>query len=459
MKNHATSRKSVLIVAAASSFVTPFMGSSINVALPAIERTFHIDAVLLSWVATSYLLAIGVSLVPMGRAADIYGRKKILAMGFICFTVSSLLSALAWSIYSLIFFRIIQGIGSGMIFGTSMAILTSVFPPNERGRVLGITVSAVYVGLSSGPFVGGMLTQHISWRSLFIVTFVLCVIVLRLIFFKLKGEWADARGEPFDILGSLIYGLTLIFLITGFSLLPAKKSIGMLILAGSGAVSFVIRENKTQFPIFKIDLLLKNKTFALSNAAALIHYSATFAVTFLISLYLQYIKGLSAQTAGIILISQPVMMALFSPLAGRISDTMEPRIIASFGMGLTSTGLMLLTLATPHTRVVFVIAILLLMGLGFALFSSPNMNAIMSSVDRRFLGIASGSAGTMRVLGQLLSMGMATLILALFMGRVPITEDVYPQLMKSIRTVLILFSGLTFLGIFASLVRGSIRES
>ncbi|MFO7963210.1 MAG: MFS transporter [Desulfobacterales bacterium] len=457
MEKNTTSRRSALIVAAASSFVTPFMGSSINVALPSIEKAFQIDAVLLSWVATAYLLAIGVSLVPMGRLADIYGRKKILAIGFACFTTASLLSALAWSAYSLIAFRIIQGFGSGMIFGTSMAILTSVFPPNERGRVLGISVASVYVGLSSGPFVGGILTQHLSWRSLFVVTFLLCLIVLRLILFKLEGEWADAGGEPFDIPGSLIYGLTLVFLITGFSLLPDMKSIVLLALAGVGMVLFVVQENRTRFPVFKIELLSKNRTFALSNAAALIHYSATFAVTFLISLYLQYLKGLNAQSAGFILISQPVMMALFSPLAGRISDYMEPRFIASFGMGTTSIGLILLTFLTQHSPIVFVVGVLLLMGFGFAMFSSPNMNAIMSSVDRRFLGIASGSAGTMRVLGQLFSMGMATLVLALFMGRVPITEDVYPLLMKSIRTVLILFSGLTFFGIFASLARGSIR--
>ena len=458
-EKNSSAKKSALIVAAASSFVTPFMGSSINVALPAIEKNFHIDAVLLSWVATSYLLAIGVSLVPMGRLGDIYGRKRILAAGFACFTVSSLLSALSWSAYSLIAFRIIQGIGSGMIFGTSMAILTAVFPPHERGKVLGITISSVYIGLSSGPFIGGMLTEHVSWRSLFVVTFVLCLIVLGLIFFKLKGEWADAKGEPFDFPGSLIYALSLIFLITGFSLLPNKKSFVLLIFAGIGMVSFFLRERKTPYPVFNIDLLINNKTFALSNAAALIHYSATFAVTFLISLYLQYIKGLSAQAAGIILISQPVMMALFSPLAGKISDTVEPRIIASLGMGITSAGLMLLTLLTSQTNIMFVVGILLLMGLGFAFFSSPNMNAIMSSVDRRFLGIASGSAGTMRVLGQLFSMGMATLILALFIGRVPITKEVYPLLMKSIRIILLLFSGLTFLGIFASMVRGSIRKA
>jgi EmrB/QacA subfamily drug resistance transporter len=458
MENHLTSKKSALIVAAAASFVTPFMGSSINVALPAIQKTFHMDAVVLSWIATSYLLAIGVSLVPMGRLADIVGRKKIMTIGFACFTISSFLSGLAWSAYALIVFRIFQGIGSGMIFGTSMAILTSLYPPQERGKVLGITVSAVYAGLSSGPFVGGILTSHVSWRSLFVVTFALSVGVLALICTKLKGEWADAQGETFDIFGSLIYGLSLVFLILGVSFLPAEKSILMLVISVLGMISFVFMEKRISSPVFQVNLLLSNRAFALSNLAALIHYSATFAVTFMLSLYLQYIKGFSAQTAGAILIAQPVMMAVFSPVAGKISDRIEPRIIASLGMAVTFSGLIILRSLTSGTGTVYIIGVLLLMGFGFALFSSPNMNAIMSSVDRRFLGVASGSAGTMRVLGQLSSMGMATLVLAVFIGRVPITENVYSQLIKSIKYVFTVSAGLTFLGFFASLNRGNLRD-
>jgi EmrB/QacA subfamily drug resistance transporter len=459
MENHLTSKKSALIVAAAASFVTPFMGSSINVALPAIQKTFHMDAVVLSWIATSYLLAIGVSLVPMGRLADIRGRKKIMAMGFACFTVSSFFSAFAWSAYALIVFRIFQGIGSGMIFGTSMAILTSVYPPRERGKVLGITVSAVYVGLSSGPFVGGILTQHFSWRSLFVVTFMLSVVVLALIFTKLKGEWADAQGEPFDLFGSVIYGLTLIFLILGLSFFPEIKSIVMLGISALGLTAFVVWEKRTPSPVFQLSLLLENKSFALSNLAALIHYSATFGVTFMLSLYLQYIKALDPQAAGLILIAQPLMMAFFSPLAGKISDRIEPRIIASLGMSLTSLGLIILTSLRPDTSLAFIVGVLLLLGFGFAMFSSPNMNAIMSSVDRKFLGIASGSAGTMRVIGQLLSMGIATLVLAGTLGRSPITEHIFPQLMVSMRYILYIFFGLTFLGIFASLARGNMRKT
>jgi len=459
MENETTSRRSALIVAMTASFITPFMGSSINVALPAIERTFNMDAVLLSWVATVYLLSIGVSLVPMGRLADIRGRKKIMAIGFILFGISSLLSATAWSAYTLIAFRVIQGVGSGMVFGTSMAILTSVFPPAERGKVLGLSVSSVYVGLSSGPFLGGILTQHLSWRSLFVLTFVLCLIVIWLIFTKLKGEWADARGESFDVSGSFIYGITLIALILGFSFLPDIRSVALIILGLLGFIAFFAWEKKVRHPVFKVELLLENKAFALSNLAALIHYSSTFAVTFLLSLYLQYIKGLSAQAAGTILIAAPITMAVVSPLAGKISDRIEPRIIASTGMALTTVSLLLLTMLRPETPLAGIVAILLLLGFGFAIFSSPNMNAIMSSVDRRFLGIASGSVGTMRVIGQLFSMGIATLVLAVVMGRVPITESVYPLLLRSTKIILVVFACLTFFGIFASLKRGNIREA
>ena len=460
MENEATAtRKSALFVAVTGSFITPFMGSSINVALPVIARTFQIDAVVLSWIPTAYLLAIGVMLLPMGRLADICGRKKIMVLGFIFFNVASLFLTFAWSAPALIIFRAVQGIGSGMFFGTTMAVLTSVYPASERGKVLGITISAVYVGLSSGPFIGGILTLHLSWRSLFILGFLLSLIVICLISFNLKGEWAEAQGESFDIWGSLIYALTLIVLILAFSLLPDPKSFGMIIFSVLGLITFIVWEKRVRNPIFQVDLLLKNRIFALSNLAALIHYSATFAVTFLMSLYLQYIKALNAQTAGFVLVAQPVMMALFSPLAGKISDRIEPRLISSAGMALTFCGLILLSSIKSNTPLIFVVVVLFLLGIGFALFSPPNMNAIMSSVDRRFLGVASGSASTMRVLGQLFSMGTATLVLAVTMGRIPITADVYPQLIKSITYIMLIFSGLTFVGIFASLARGNIRKS
>ncbi len=453
----ATLRRSVLVVATTASFITPFMGSSVNVALPAIEKSLGIHAVHLSWVATAYLLAAGVSLVPMGRLADIVGRKKILGIGFFFFAAGSLACSVAPSFLFLILSRVVQGFGSGMIFGTGMAMLTSVFPPQERGKVLGIAVSAVYIGLSSGPFVGGILTQNLSWRTLFGLNFLLSFIPLLLLCFRLKGEWADAAGEKYDLTGAVIYGLSLFGVIYGFSKLPG--AIGCMLLGAgiAGIVGFFIRQMRIKTPLFEVGLFIQNRVFALSNLAALIHYSATFGLNFLLSLYLQYIKGLSAQSAGVVLVAQPIVMALCSPLAGRLSDRIEPRIIASTGMCITGAGIFALFFLQSATPLFMIVCCLIFMGFGYALFSSPNMNAIMSSVQKRHLGLASGSAATMRLLGQMFSMGIVTMIIALLLGRTGIMEAVYPKLLLSIRVAFGIFSFLCCVGIFTSLARGNVR--
>jgi EmrB/QacA subfamily drug resistance transporter len=446
-----------LTIASLSSFITPFMVSSVNIALPAVGEEFKTDAVVLSWVATSYLLAAAVCLVPFGKLADIYGRKKIYIYGMILFTIMSFLCTISVSAPMLIFFRIFQGAGSAMVFATGIAILSSVYPVEERGKVLGIAVAAVYSGLSCGPFFGGLLTHYLSWRSIFLINIPFGVIILLLIFLKLKGEWTGSEGEKFDLTGSIIYGTAIFAFMYGVSVLPTTLSIVLILTGFVGLVAFVKWETVVRNPVFEIKLFITNRTFAFSCLAALINYSATFAVAFLLSLYLQYIKGLTPQGAGTVLVFTPVMMAVFSPFAGRLSDRVEPRIIASLGMGLTAVGLVLLILVNNQTVLAYIIASLMILGFGFALFSSPNMNAIMSSVDKRFYGIASASVGTMRLLGQILSMGIATLIFALLIGRAQITPEYYPMLLKSVRCAFLVFSCLCVGGVFFSLYRGRLR--
>jgi MFS family permease len=331
-------QRSALLVAAISSFITPFMISSVNVALPAIEKGFQgegINAVLLSWVATAYLLAAGVSLVPMGRLADIIGRKKIMGYGLALSAASSLCCALAPNVTFLLFFRIMQGLGGGMIFGTGLAIITSVFPPQQRGKVIGLVVTAVYIGLLSGPFLGGLLTYYWGWRSLFVGICVIGVVPLVFLILFLKGEWADAAGESYDLTGVLYYVPSLISIIYGISTLPRLFGFLLFGFGCVGLTAFVLRQKKIKEPLFQVNLFLNNRVFALSNVAALIHYSATFALTFLLSLYLQYIKGLDPRMTGVVLLTQPFMMVIFSSLAGRMSDKVEPRIISSIGMTIT----------------------------------------------------------------------------------------------------------------------------
>jgi len=456
-KNNIVNKRVALLVATLSSFLTPFMSSSVNIALPPIGNEFSMDAVLLNWVATSYLLAAAMFLVPFGKIADIKGRKKIFSYGILIYTLSSFLSAISTSATILISFRILQGIGSAMIFGTGVAILTSVFPSGERGKVLGINAAAVYLGLSLGPFLGGFLTQYFGWKSIFLANVPLGLIILIFVLWKLKGEWAEAKGDKFDFVGSIIYSLSLAAIMYGFSLIPAISGLWLVIVGTFVLLLFVRWEIKVENPVLDISLFRNNTTFALSNLAALINYSATFAVGFLLSLYLQYIKALSPQNAGLILTSQPLAMAIFSPFAGRLSDRVEPRIIASAGMTLTAVSLSLFTFLNEKTTLEFVVASLILLGFGLALFSSPNTNAVMSSVERRFYGVSSATLGTMRLTGQMLSMGIAMLIFAIYIGKVQITPEHYSLFLTSMKTSFVIFAVLCFGGILASLARGKVR--
>jgi EmrB/QacA subfamily drug resistance transporter len=450
-------QRSVLLVSTLSAFVTPFMGSSTNVALPDIGASLGMDAVLLSWVATSFLLSSAIVLLPLGRAADIYGRKKVFLAGSVVYTVFSLLCGLSGTSFMLLAGRAGQGIGAAMMFGTGTAIVTSVFPPGERGKILGINVSAVYVGLSAGPFLGGILTSQLGWRSIFLANVPLGLVMTAFTIWRLKGEWADSAGERFDLPGALLYGISMVAAIIGLTSLPHAS--GALLATGgvAGLAGFLLLQLRRAHPLLDVRLLITNRVFTFSSLAALLNYSATFGVTFLISLYLQLGQGLDPQSAGTILIAQPVVMALLSPLAGKLSDRVEPRIVASVGMGVTVVGLLLLSFLGQATSLVFVVISLAVLGVGFALFSSPNTNAVMSAVDRKQYGIAAALLGSMRLNGQIVSMVLVALILEAHIGRQQITSALLPEFIASLRIAFLLFVLLCSAGVLASLTRGRLR--
>jgi EmrB/QacA subfamily drug resistance transporter len=438
-----------------SAFLTPFMASSMNVAMPFIGKEFGLSAVTLGWVLTAYALAAAMLLVPFGRLADLVGRKRIFALGLGLDIAGAIVGTLAPSAALLILARVVQGVGGAMIFGTGVAILTSVYPPDTRGRALGLNVAATYTGLSLGPVLGGFIVHSWGWRSVFLVTVPVAATALLLTTVRLKGEWADARGEGFDFNGSALFGVGLVSLMYGFSRLPsplglALTAAGVLALAG-----FVAFEFHVPAPLLDLRLFQHNRIFAFSNLAALINYSSTWAVSFLLSLYLQYIKGLPPQQAGLVLIAQPVLMAACSPFAGRLSDRTEPRVIASLGMSLTAVALLVFGFLRPATPFALIVAGLAVLGVGFGLFSSPNTNAVMGAVDKRFYGVASATLGTMRLSGQMLSAGVTMMLFSLFLGRSPIVPDLYPVFLAAVRTAFVFYALLCSAGVFASLARGN----
>ena len=445
------------MMAMLSSFLTPFMGSSVNVALPAIADDLNMSAIMLSWVATSYLLSAAAFLVPLGRVADIWGRKRVFVIGMGVFALASALCAFAPSAGFLIAARWVQGIGSAMIFGTSIALLTSVYPIQERGKALGMTVAVVYVGGAAGPVLGGFLTTFLGWRSIFLVILPGILGVIWIGTRKLVGDWREAEGERYDHLGATFYVLSLTAIIVGFSFLSEIIGIVLMAVGTFLLATFVLWELRERSPVLDMRLFTHNRTFAFSNVAALINYAATFAVSFMMSLYLQYVEGFNAHETGMILVSQMVVMAVFSPVAGKLSDVIEPRIIASVGMGVNSIGLALISFFREGTEVWMMVAVLAFLGFGFALFSSPNTNAIMSAVEKRNYGIASASVGTMRLVGQVLSLGIATMFIAVYVGSAEMSSELAHEFMRAFQPGFVVFSIMCFAGVFASLARGRVR--
>jgi EmrB/QacA subfamily drug resistance transporter len=452
------SQKAVLVVVTLTAFMMPFMMSALNLALPAIQREFAIDAVLLNWVVSVYVLAAAVSLVPSGKLADIYGRKKVFVLGVLLFFLSALFLVFAQAVWWLILWRILQGLGGGMVMSTGMAMITSAFPLSERGKAIGFNVAAVYTGLSAGPIIGGFLTETFGWRSIFLFTVPLGILAFILSIKMIKEDWAEARGDKFDFLGSVLLGTAFVCFMYGLSLMPTWSGAGIVAFGLLLLFLFVFHELRTPFPVFEVRLFRNNRVFAFSGVAALINYGATAAVSFLLSLYLQYIMELGPRSAGLVLLWQPLVMALLSPFAGRLSDRIEPRIIATLGMSLTALGLLQLVFLQQDTGKGYVILALVCLGLGFSLFSSPNMNAIMSSVDKRYYGVASGAVGTMRLTGNMVSMAVAMVVFALILGSQGISPDHYPDLLRAIKTCFGIFAGLCTAGIFFSFSRGNLRR-
>lgn len=450
---------SIMAIVATTSFMGTFLISSVNIALPAIEKSFSLNAVALSWVITSFLLSTAMFLLPFGRWGDLTGIRRLFNTGIVLFTLSSLACGFAPSGMWLIIFRFIQGIGAACSSTTGPAILVSSFSPQHRGRVLGFSVSAVYLGLAFGPFAGGYITQFLGWRAIFYISAVLGILTTAIALKFLGKDEVNGNAEKkIDLKGTIFYMIGLVTLVFGSSRIPSVTGWTMMATGIIALLVFWWLESKSAFPVFDTRLFTRNRLFAFSNLAALVNYSATFAIVFLLSLYLQKIAGLNPRSAGTILVAQPAVMALFSPIAGRLSDRIQPRYLATAGMSMCTIGLAAFALLSATTPVWLIILLLLWVGLGFALFSSPNMNTIMSAVNRSQYGLASGTSATMRVVGQIVSMTIATLFFSAFLGSQSVAMVPDHLFIAAVRWGFLTFSIVSVAGIYFSFNRGKINR-
>ncbi len=453
-RNSSAARWAALLVVCIGSFLTPLSLSSVHIATPALANDLQADAILVSWVPTAFLLSNVISLLPVGRLADIWGRKRMYLAGSILFAIFSVLSGLAPNIESLLVARVFQGIAASMIFGCTLAIVTSVFESGQRGGAMGVTLAAVYLGLTAGPAIGGLLTETFGWRSVFFFPVPLSLLGIVVMMVKLKGEWRGATNHKVDWVGTLLFAVWSITLFLGISGLPSPGAIVTLVVSFVFLGLFIKQQEVTEYPLVRLSAVVGNKVFSRSLLASILMYGANYPLIFLLSLYLQFVRGMSAIDAGKLMLLQALTMAIVAPIAGRLSDLYQPRVIASIGCMLVTIGFGFLQWLSFDTPIFMVGIALVVLGIGHGLFSTPNNTAAMGAVAEERLGIASSLVSLSRVLGNMLGTAVLLLLMALYIGAEQIGVEQYPALLSVIKVSLVCSLLFSVIGAACSLARG-----
>lgn len=438
-----------LVLVVIGSFLIPFMGSSLSLALPLIQNELSVGILLLGWIPTAFVLANAALVLPFGKMADIYGRKKIFTYGLAIYTIASLLASFSNSGIILVLFSFLQGVGCAMIFATGIALLISIFPKNKRGQVLGINTTAVYIGLFMGPLLGGFLAQHLGWRSIFFINVPIGLFALTLILTRLKGEWKGSPGDKFDLSGSVIYIFSLTALMYGFSTLHdlLGKIILLAGLIGIAVFYMVVKSSNNRVLTLKI---FKNKVTSFSGISLLLVTIATSAMWTLLSLYLQDLRGLDTMTTALILAVQPLAVALLSPLVGYLVDTHDHKSFIIMGAIIATVGLLILALLDTNTSLAVIVGGLILVGVGLGLFSTPTNRNFLGSLTSKYYGVGSATLSTMVFIGQTMSLGVLLFILTGLMGNVEIAPSNYPLFMEGLRISFYLFAAFCAGGVLLS---------
>lgn len=423
-------RLTALLVVCIGSFLTPLSLSAALVAIPAIAADLHADAIYVSWIPATFLISNLVALLPAGRAADIYGRKKVYLIGNVIFLFGSIFAGLSNSIEMLLVFRVVQGVGAAMFFGSGMAIISSVYQDGGRGAALGWVVASVYLGLSAGPVIGGYVTDHFGWHSVFFMLVPLVVLGMIMIKLKLKGEWLSPERQRLDWVGAGLFSLWIVSLFIGLTNLPKLTSLVALPISAVLLYLFVSHCNRVPQPLIKLKVVWENKNISYAIIASIFMYASSYGLQFLLGLYLQYNRGLSPTEAGKMLLVQALTMAILAPISGRLSDRYPPNTIAAVGCLLVATSFVIVLQLDNESSMNVVIVALGFLGLGFGLFSTPNNNGALGNVPPASLGIASALMNLSRMIGQLMGTALVTLLMSLYIGNNKIDASHYDSLLS-----------------------------
>ncbi|WP_407392970.1 MFS transporter [Methanobrevibacter sp.] len=445
------SEKIVIFVAFITSFFAVFLSVGIVLGVPAIGAEFGMNNVIQNWITTLTALVVAVFTLPAGQISGKYGVKKSLIMGVSIFLIGSLGACLSFSTEMFLIFRVLQGIGIAFSNVSAIAMVVQAVKPQNRGKALGFTITGIYLAGSLSPVFSGFLVYNFGWRSMFYFVIPFLVICIILMILKIPKEWKTYEGSKIDTLGYILYGIGISLFIYGFTNL----------MNGFGAISIIIGlilliifgyyELKIESPAFNMNLF-KNTKFTSSNIAALCSYLAIASITTILNYHFQYVRGWNAQMSGIMLIVTPIIMAILAPNSGKLSDKIHPQKLAAIGMSIATVTLVILIFLDANTPLYLIVIAMILQGIGMGLFTTPNTNAIMSSVPPNETPNASAAQSAMRTIGQTMSLGILTLVFAWIMGSLKLSSEYADMIVQSSQLICIICTIICIIAVFASLV-------
>ncbi|OQA41996.1 MAG: Multidrug resistance protein stp [Chloroflexi bacterium ADurb.Bin325] len=446
----------ILAAVGTGTFMSALDSSVVNATLPVISEAFGNDIATIEWVVTTYLLVVSGLLLSFGRLGDLRGHKRVYVLGFGIFIIASLLCGLAPSAGALVAARAVQAVGGATLFANSAAILTTNFPPERRGRTLGLQAMMTYLGLTTGPSLGGLLTSWLGWRSIFYINLPIGLLALALSLRFIPDDRPARQAEHFDLPGAAVFiaGLTMLLLVLNQGHVwgwLSPQAIGLFMIALALLSVFVVMERRVAAPMLDLSLFGR-RLFSVATASAVLNYVCLYSITFLLPFYLIQGRGLGSAQTGLILTAQPLVMAVAAPISGALSDRVGSRVLSPLGMLILAFGLALLARLDAASSIGQVIVGLAVAGLGTGIFISPNTSALMGAAPRGRQGIASGILATARNAGMALGVGLAGAIYSSVLAAAPATDT---ALFTAIGAAFLVASAVGFVGTGVSAIRGA----
>ncbi len=444
----------LLMACCISAFITPLLSTMMNLSLVGIGEDFSVGSHDLAYVNTAFLLSSVVFMVPFARYGDTHGKRRTSILGISVILVACILASVAPSFWFLVACRAVMGAGAAAITCSSMSMIVDVFPIGSRGSAIGAQTTCVYSGLAIGPAVGGFLNDLFGWHSLFLLIVPLAVASIAL-FWRFPFEIAPDRGGGVDVPASALYGSAILLTMVGVMNMPSPYAFAVLPVGLVLIVLFAVSQSRSTAPILNVRLF-RNRVFSASCLAAFLSYAASYSVSFFMPLYLQHMGQLSSTEAGIMMLVQPAMQVLLTPVAGRMSDRIrDKRLLPTLGMVLVGIGVSMIATYGTEPSLALVASTLVVIGVGHSLFSAPNTSVIMSSVDGSHTGDASAMAGVMRQTGMMVSMGVSMLLISVVMGSADnIVPETYGSFMDVMTGTALLCLAMCAVGAVASAMRG-----